>query len=629
MINCLTECESLATKILELIASDISSDNFLEKIASLLGESFSADACIILSGNYSPVFKGYWSNRVNNNFKNIENITIYSVEETREATGIDFVQEELSETNLNNLAKQLEWDSIIYINTYYEGKANSLIALGNYQGYEWNQTEKSCLKKLSLLLGIATQLHEKEKKRSQYQSFLYNISREIERGNNLKKILRLSLSGLGASLNLNQGMILHLTYQDIFFIYNQKHQLPEATVEILSSWNKQTPLSSQSQVFELKSSNLCQKAWKNAPEATVINSLSEEEIEFLDNDLAIFQTQNFNSVLIVPLISSKLDNSQQEIVVGFIVLQQQNERIWEKEELNLVKTLGMYLSMAMIHQQTLQKIQSIVEERTKQLKWSLEMQSKLKKILLNQLKELQNLNSIKDQFIDRLSDELRHPLSRIKMAIAMLRLTYTNERISNYLDILDEECNKEVALINDLLTFQQIKFAQVDLDYQSIKISHIIEKASKVFEEDWKNEQIRLSINYPEDLDLNIYTDETSLDRIVKELLNNAGKFAPPDTEVNISVEATTQGEKPVIRIMITNVGREISPKEQVDIFEPFYQGDEKNRGTSQGTGLGLFFVKSLTEHLNGTIEVDSQPTGDNNLFLTRFTVTLPILSSE
>ena len=74
-----------------------------------------------------------------------------------------------------------------------------------------------------------------------------------------------------------------------------------------------------------------------------------------------------------------------------------------------------------------------------------------------QVKELEKLNALKDDFFSTVSHELRTPLSNMKMAISMLKNPSIVERQQRYLQILQTECNREIELINDLLDLQRLE----------------------------------------------------------------------------------------------------------------------------------------------------------------------------
>jgi signal transduction histidine kinase len=322
------------------------------------------------------------------------------------------------------------------------------------------------------------------------------------------------------------------------------------------------------------------------------------------------------------------------IILGLIVLQDSKHHPWSNQELQLVNWVSIQLSINMLHNQSLSRIQSLVEERTSQLKWSLDVQAKLSEKMRQQLEELQQLNKLKDDFLSSMSHELNTPLTTMKIAIKMLRQPYcTPERQTKYLDILEQEWNREYNLIKDLLTLQQVETNRLNTQPQEVSLDKIIDKLSENFTKKWSsNKGLTLSVTYNDETkknkssadNLQVYIDPYTLEQIIGELLLNAGKYADTDTKVEIFVTKKMNPEGYQIILTITNYGWGISPEEQRYIFDKFRRGKGATDNAIPGTGLGLTMVKSLVDHLEGTIEVTSTPLENSPTFRTSFTVTLP-----
>src|SRR6478672_12844482 len=79
-------------------------------------------------------------------------------------------------------------------------------------------------------------------------------------------------------------------------------------------------------------------------------------------------------------------------------------------------------------------------------------------------------NRAKDEFLSTVSHELRTPMTNIKMALQMLRVTQHPEQHDRYLQILNHECDREIALINDLLDFQQLEAGAISVELESLRL---------------------------------------------------------------------------------------------------------------------------------------------------------------
>lgn len=95
--------------------------------------------------------------------------------------------------------------------------------------------------------------------------------------------------------------------------------------------------------------------------------------------------------------------------------------------------------------------------------------------------ELRRVNKIKDEFIASLSDALKTPLANMKMGIKMLKLLNKNEQSIRYLDILADECEKEINLVNNLLALQTLESNNIDVESQKNLSTTIIRRIVQFF----------------------------------------------------------------------------------------------------------------------------------------------------
>jgi signal transduction histidine kinase len=132
---------------------------------------------------------------------------------------------------------------------------------------------------------------------------------------------------------------------------------------------------------------------------------------------------------------------------------------------------------------------------------------------------------------------------------------------------------------------------------------------------------LHLEINLPPSLPL-LSTDAASVRRILLELMTNAGKYADPSTTISVSV---LQPDNHHVVVRIANFGLGIEAEELPFIFDKFRRCQGITQQAVPGTGLGLALVKSLLQHLNGSITVTSEPCPGRSEYETTFTVTLPL----
>ncbi len=265
---------------------------------------------------------------------------------------------------------------------------------------------------------------------------------------------------------------------------------------------------------------------------------------------------------------------------------------------------------AEIAKQSIRQVQAIADERTAQLRSSQNLLSKLQEANRRRIKQLDESNRIKDEFISTISHELRTPLTSMSLAIRMLHQPDLDEpRRTKYLEIIEQQCTQEINLINDLLTLQQLDSKQLEFDRQVVNLPALVQPLLQQFQETWASKQLQLQVELPTAWDW--LTEPESISRILKELLTNAGKFAEPQTTVEFQVTTSDSAEESLrhrLVLRVINQGQIITPEEQNYIFSKFRRGQGVTQQAIGGTGLGLALVKSLVHHLQGEITVSSQP---------------------
>ncbi|GET37100.1 sensor histidine kinase [Microseira wollei] len=245
-----------------------------------------------------------------------------------------------------------------------------------------------------------------------------------------------------------------------------------------------------------------------------------------------------------------------------------------------------------------------------------------------QVTELERLNRLKDEFLSTISHELRTPVANMKMAIQMLGINLNRElpffdelakpqaqqsKLARYFQILQNECDREINLINDVLDLQRLEGGKQPLKPAAIQLSDWLPQLVAPFLESTQKRQQTLQVNISPTIPP-FLCDQGSLERIITELLNNACKYTPSNEQITVTASA-----KPgLIQLSVSNSGVEIPDSELSRIFDKFYRIPSTDPWKQGGTGLGLALVKKLVAHLGGIMEVKSQ---DNQ---TCFTVTLP-----
>lgn len=287
----------------------------------------------------------------------------------------------------------------------------------------------------------------------------------------------------------------------------------------------------------------------------------------------------------------------------------------------LATQVGGQLSSILAHQRATLALKNL-ELSQAQLRRAIKSREQIMVRLEEQMHELQKLNQLKDEFLSTVSHELRGPLANIKMAIHMLKVTSSAKRTEHYLQILEDECRREMNLVNDLLDLQRLEVGSKPFILEAIHVKDWLSSLVASFQTRLKQHQQLLQLDISHSLPL--VSDRASLERILVELLNNACKYTPQGGRIRVCAQQFSNISTSLrTKFVVCNSGPEIPVEELNHIFEKFYRVRRGYPWEEEGTGLGLALVRKLVEHLDGTIAVSSQPEQ------TVFTVQIPSLSTD
>jgi signal transduction histidine kinase len=509
-----------------------------------------------------------------------------------------------------------------------------MIVLGRSQPYDWTIQEKQRLSEVAESVAVAiahVQLTQQVDQSKRYQTLLSPFSQFIQSDRNLDETMAQVVASTTQALQADRGWL--LLFNDNHALdqshHDGKHQ-PPIEVKVVAEWctptlDQAVQLNSQSllnQSFRLSESYLCQTAWKQTPEPIAIADWANTPIG--TPEISLFEQAISHGVLMVPLCHTFSNGSQHLKRVGFLVVQQDQPRLWQGDDIEWIRWVATQLS-ELIHQHpSRQPEPSRLHHHSVQPSPCLTVPAQLHQSIRQQVDQLQELNQLKEEFISTMNHELRTPLTAMSLAIRMLRQPkLPAKRRQKYLDILEQQCNQEIDLINDLLSLQQLESNPAYIQKRSIDVILLIQTLAQDFQEKWASKSLTLNL----DCSLNslmIHSDPESLHRILLELLTNAGKYAHPDTTVSLKVEYHVHAAVNRLVLTLTNIGDGILPTDINYIFEKFRRGQGITKQAVPGTGLGLALVKCLVNHLNGTIEVASQPLDNSHQAMISFTLTLP-----
>ncbi|WP_122667280.1 KinB sensor domain-containing domain [Pseudomonas viridiflava] len=223
-------------------------------------------------------------------------------------------------------------------------------------------------------------------------------------------------------------------------------------------------------------------------------------------------------------------------------------------------------------------------------------------MVLHDVTEQRAFERVRSEFVLRASHELRTPVTGMHMAFGLFRERAkfpADSRESDLLDTVNEEMQRLMQLINDLLNFSRYQNGLQKLTLAPVSIEEMLEQARQRFDAKAHDQDIVLSIETQDPLP-RLHADRAQLERVLDNLLDNALRHTPENGLIRL--QARRHGERVIISV--EDNGEGIAYGQQGRIFEPFVQVGRKKGGA----GLGLALCKEIVQLHGGRMGVYSRP---------------------
>lgn len=204
----------------------------------------------------------------------------------------------------------------------------------------------------------------------------------------------------------------------------------------------------------------------------------------------------------------------------------------------------------------------------------------------------------KGEFVAVASHELRTPLTAIRGGLALISAGAVepgSTKAGELLDIALNNVERLSRLVDDILEIEKIEYVQLDLE--PVDLPALLGECVAAHESSAAVRAIRLRYQSPVDFPL-VRVAPDRMRQIVENLLSNAYKFAPPETEVELSLEKSADA----VRILVADRGPGVPEKFRQRLFQKFAQADHSDRRTPGGTGLGLAISRELARRHGGEL---------------------------
>jgi signal transduction histidine kinase/DNA-binding response OmpR family regulator len=237
------------------------------------------------------------------------------------------------------------------------------------------------------------------------------------------------------------------------------------------------------------------------------------------------------------------------------------------------------------------------------------------------VRDIQENDQRKNEFLAMLSHELRNPLAPVRNAVLVLQSCgIEHPKVDWALGVINRQVAQMVRLVDDLLDMSRISGGKIRLQCEAVDAADVVASAVETSRPLIEAHRHRLSVSLPDER-ISLHADRTRLSQILSNLLNNAAKYTPDGG--SISLEMGRNGGDVVFQVRDTGTG--ISRDMLSKVFDLFTQADCAIDRAQGGLGIGLTLVRRLVEMHHGSVQAYSEGFGRGS----EFTVRLPALEDE
>jgi len=261
-----------------------------------------------------------------------------------------------------------------------------------------------------------------------------------------------------------------------------------------------------------------------------------------------------------------------------------------------------------------QELRREVKRRTESLK-------KSKDRIVQQSRELSQLDALKSKFFTNISHELRTPLTMILnplKEIQQQQLSPAEQK--EYIDLAKDSGLELQNIVDRILKLSELDSQKIKLGFQNTSTSQIYNHIILPYQDiasdlgiGWND----LGVLHSDEI---FQLDFTKLKDVLISLLKNAIKYSDYGDQISVGLKLNEKS----ISFFVKDEGIGIAPEHQKRIFEKYYQSSSQHRKANGGLGIGLALSKQFVSLMNGTIEIESSPNIGS-----KFNVEIPVLPAS
>ncbi|MCY1675878.1 ATP-binding protein [Pseudarthrobacter sp. SL88] len=233
-------------------------------------------------------------------------------------------------------------------------------------------------------------------------------------------------------------------------------------------------------------------------------------------------------------------------------------------------------------------------------------------LLADDRTEITRTEEIRNDFVANVSHELKTPVGAISLLAEALESSADDElAVRRFAKRMHKESGRLAALVQDIIELSRLQGASVVQQGGPVDVNAVIAEA--VDRSQLPAESKNITIVVGGRTEEKVFGDQDLLVTALRNLIDNAIRYSPPNTRVGIGVRS----KEGLVSISVTDQGEGLSAEDQERVFERFYRVDSARSRHTGGTGLGLSIVKHVASNHGGEVTLWSQP-GQGSTFTLR-----------
>jgi len=233
---------------------------------------------------------------------------------------------------------------------------------------------------------------------------------------------------------------------------------------------------------------------------------------------------------------------------------------------------------------------------------------KVEEELIKSRRDAEQISEQKTDFLAHVSHEIRTPLNAIigfsDVMISEKFGPIDNDRYREYLRDINRSGTHVLELVNDLLDLSKIEAGKLELSFEAVELNQVVAETVALLQPQANSNRIIIRTSLSRAVP-KVVADTRSIRQIILNLVSNAIKFSPPNSQVIVSTIYENNGE---VAMRVRDTGHGMSKTEIEEALKPFHQLHHVSERAGEGTGLGLPLTKALVEANRALFDIESEP---------------------